>query len=395
MTTADLAVFGPEFTADPYPTYARLRQDGPVHRLRGEDGTHFWLVVGYEEARRALADPALSKSPATVGVVRFDQEVIGSTLLSVDPPDHTRLRRLVAREFTARRAQRLAPRVQEITDGLLDAMVPRGRADLVEHLAFPLPIIVICELLGVPATDRDAFRAWSDEIVAPTSAEAGEAAVLGIGAYLDGLIADKRRSGPSDDLLSALIGTASDAEPGEERLTGTELRSLAYLLLIAGHETTVNLIAGGVRALLAHPEQLALLRSDPGLLDGAVEEMLRYDGPVENATLRFTTEPVTYGGTTVPAGETVLVCLAGGDRDPARFPEPDRFDIRRDARGHLAFGHGIHFCLGAPLARLEARTALASLLTRCPGLAADPDAGPEEWLPGLLIRGTRRLPVRW
>ena len=392
MTIVDLADHGPDFTANPYPYYERLRAAGPAHRVRGADGAEFWLIVGHEEARAALADARLSKSPATMGVTMLDEQVIGPNLLVVDPPDHTRLRKLVSREFTPRRAEALRPRVQRITDDLLDAMVPAGRADLVDALAFPLPIVVICELLGVPAADRDAFRTWSNEVVAPTSPETGEDAVRQLGAYLDELIEDKRCTGPADDLLSALIRTK--AEDGD-RLSFAELRALAYLLLIAGHETTVNLISNGVRALLTHPDQLAALRSDFSLLDGAVEEMLRYDGPVETATVRFSAAPVPVGDQVIPPGEMVLIGLAAADRDPARYPDPDRFDIRRDTRGHLAFGHGIHFCLGAPLARLEARIAVRSLLERCPDLALDETADAYEWLPGLLMRGVRRLPVRW
>ncbi|MEU2431621.1 cytochrome P450 [Streptomyces sp. NPDC007861] len=392
MAVIDLREYGAGFLADPYPYYAKLREAGPVHEVVSPHGDRVWLIVGYAEARAALADPRLSKSPGVLGLKMLDEDVIGPHLLVVDPPDHTRLRGLVAREFTARRVEALRPRVQQISDELIDAVLPAGRADLVASLAFPLPIIVICELLGVPGADRDRFRAWSTEVVAPSSPEAERTAVHELAAYLDELIEDKRCTRPADDLLSALLRTR--AQDGD-RLSAAELRAMAYLLLVAGHETTVNLISNGVRALLAHPAQLDALRSDFGLLGGAIEEMLRYDGPVENATMRFTREEVRYGDTAVPAGEAVLVGLAGGDRDPARFPEPDRFDIRREARGHLAFGHGVHHCLGAPLARLEGATAVRTLLERCPGLALDPDGGPPDWLPGLLMRGARRLPVVW
>ncbi|MGW5423322.1 cytochrome P450 family protein [Streptomyces sp. NPDC003943] len=393
MSVIQLGEYGADFTADPYPYYAKLRESGPVHEVVTPDGMPAWLVVGYEEARAALADQRLSKSFSDFGPERPQDEIIGPNLLILDPPDHTRLRKLVAGEFTGRRVEALRPRVQELTDELLDAMAPAGRADLVDSFAFPLPITVICELLGVPTADRDTFRAWSNALVAPTGDPSEqEAAAVGFYGYLDELIEDKRAAGPQDDLLSALIATR--AEDGD-RLSLPELRALAYLLLIAGHETTVNLIANTVRALLTHPEQLAALRSDFGLIDAAVEEGLRYDGPVENATLRFTKEPITLGGAEIPAGAIVLVGLASGARDPGRFPEPDRFDIGRDPRGHLAFGHGIHYCLGAPLARLEGKTAIESLLRRFPRLELDPDAAPWEWLPGMLIRGTRRLPVVW
>jgi cytochrome P450 len=381
------------FTADPYPVYEELRARGPVHRVRlpkpADDG-EAWLIVGHEEARAALTDPRLVKSPAKLGFSGLDEELIGTHLLITDPPHHTRLRSLVTRAFTARRVESLRPRIQRITDDLLDAMLPHGRADLVESFAFPLPLTVICELLGVPDIDRADFRRMSNEVVAPTGREAEYAVFAELAAYLRDLIEDKQASAPADDLLSALIRTT--AEDGD-RLSPDELRAMAFILLIAGHETTVNLIAGGVRALLTHPGQLAALRADMTLLGGAVEEMLRYEGPVENATYRFTVEDTEVGGTVIPGGSAVLVGLAAADHDPERFPEPDRFDIRRDARGHIAFGHGLHHCLGAPLARLEGQIALRSLLDRAPTLALDGPA--DDWLPGMLIRGVRSLPVRW
>ncbi|MET9435022.1 cytochrome P450 [Streptomyces sp. NPDC006551] len=392
MSVIDLGEYGADFTANPYPYYAKMREAGPVHRVRTTDGAELWLVVGYEEARAALADPRLSKSPSVVGLTMLDERVVGPNLLVLDPPDHTRLRKLVAGQFTGRRVESLRPRLERLTGELADAMAPAGHADLVDSFAFPLPITVICELLGIPAADRDTFRVWSNEIVAPTGAGPEAEAIEGLAAYLDSLIEDKRAAGPTDDLLSDLI--TARAEDGD-RLSLAELRALAYLLLIAGHETTVNLISNAVRALLTSPDQLAAVRADFGLLDAVVEETLRWEGPVENATFRFTREPVRFGETVIPAYEPVLVSLAAGGRDPERFPDPDRFDIRRDPRGHLAFGHGIHYCLGAPLARMEARIAIRTLLERFPGLELDPEGGALDWLPGMLIRGVRRLPVRW
>ncbi|WP_306325668.1 cytochrome P450 family protein [Streptomyces venezuelae] len=392
MSVIELGEYGADFTANPYPYYAKFREAGPVHEIRMPDGFQFWLVVGHEEGRAALADPRLAKSPSVIGVRPPEEDIIGVHLLAADAPDHTRLRRLVTGEFTGRRVEALRPRIERLTTELADAMEPAGRADLVDAFAYPLPIIVICELLGVPAADRDTFRRWSNQLVTPTGDQEFGQAMVDFAAYLDALIEEKRAAGPTDDLLSALI--TARAEDGD-RLSGPELRAMAYLLLIAGHETTVNLIANTVRNLLTHPEQLAALRADPDLLDGAIEESLRYDGPVETGTFRFTREAVTIGGTEIAAGQYVLVGIAALDRDPARFPDPDRFDIRRDTRGHLAFGHGIHYCLGAPLARLEGRIALRTLLDRFPGLELDPDGEPWEWLPGLLMRGVRHLPVRW
>ncbi|NNN34604.1 cytochrome P450 [Streptomyces sp. S3(2020)] len=389
----DLGEFGEAFRTDPHPVYARLRERGPVHRVRppGSDpGYQAWLVVGHEEARAALADPRLAKDGRRIGVTFHEEELIGRHLLGADQPEHTRLRALVTRAFTMRRVEELRPRVQEITDGLLDAMLPYGRGDLVQSLAYPLPITVICELLGVPEMDRTEFRKLSTEVVAPTSPENSYDAVVRLDAYLRELIEDKRCAGPGDDLLSDLIRTT--AEDGD-RLSPQELLGMAFLLLIAGHETTVNLITNGVHALLTHPAQLAALRADMSLIDGAVEEILRYEGPVENATFRYAAEPLEIAGTAIARGDHVMVGLTAADRDGTRYPAPDTFDIRRDPRGHLAFGHGIHYCLGAPLARLEARTAIRSLLDRAPDLALD--GPPGEWLPGMLIRGLRSLPVRW
>ncbi|GGT21407.1 cytochrome P450 family protein [Streptomyces chromofuscus] len=389
----DLGEYGADFLTDPHPVYAQLRARGPVHRVRlpGHEAHRVaWLVVGYEEARAALADPRLSKDGAGIGMTFLDEELIGQYLLAADPPQHTRLRGLVSRAFTARRVAALRPRIQQITGELLDTMLPHGRADLVESFSYPLPITVICELLGVPELDRAAFRAMSTEVVAPTDGDREYEAVVALGEYLTELIEDKRCAGPADDLLSDLIRTT--AEDGD-RLSPTELRGMAYILLIAGHETTVNLLTNGVYALLTHPGQLAALRADMGLLDGAIEEMLRYEGPVETATFRYAAEPLEIAGVPVEKGETVLVGLTAADHDEARYRDPHRFDIRRDPRPHLAFGHGIHYCLGAPLARLEARIALRTLLERAPDLALEGPPGP--YLPGMLMRGMRSLPMRW
>ncbi|MFI6564169.1 cytochrome P450 [Streptomyces sp. NPDC050534] len=394
-TPIDLAALGEDFTRDPYPVYARLRSRGPVHRIRMPGGAEAWLVVGYEAARAALADPRLSKdwdlaSPA-LGMTTV---AAGRHMLSSDPPHHTRLRRLVAKEFTPRRVQDLEPWVRRITHRLLDAMLasPDGRADLVRTLSVPLPMSVICELLGVPALDRDDFAAASNTALAsPDPAEQREAART-TSRFIGQLLADKKQR-PGDDLLSALIRT-SDEEG--DRLTADELTGTVWLLMVAGFETTANLISNGVLALLSHPDQLALLRADPSLMENAVEEMLRYDGPVETPTYRFTTEAVDIAGTTIPGGgQLVLAAIADADRDPARFPDPDRFDIRRTAHGHVAFGHGIHYCLGAPLARLEARVAIGALLERCPDLALDAHPAALTWRGGVLIRGPLHLPVRY
>lgn len=392
MGVIDLGEYGARFRRDPHRVYAELRERGPVHRVRTPPPEVYegWLIVGYDEARAALADPRLSKDSSKKGLFSAEEGLMGRHVLIADPPEHTRLRSLVARSFTMRRVEALRPRIQQITDELLDEMLPKGGADLIEALAYPLPITVICELLGVPDIDRVAFRALSNEIVTPTDAGSELAAVERLAAYLDELIEDKRCAAPADDLLGALLRTR--AEDGD-RLSGSELRAMAFILLVAGHETTVNLITNGVLALLTHPDQLAALRADMTLLDGAVEEMLRFEGPVETATYRYVAEPLEIAGTVLAEGDPVIIGVDAAGRDPARFPDPHRFDILRAPQGHLAFGHGIHYCLGAPLARLEARTALRTLLERCPDLSLDGPPGP--WLPGMLIRGVRSLPVRW
>jgi cytochrome P450 len=311
-------------------------------------------------------------------------------MLNSDPPDHERLRKLVNKAFTARRVEQLRPRIEAITAGLLDDMSTQREVDLLASFAFPLPITVICELLGVPVADRDEFRAWSATIVADSVApEVFQAHATAMTGYFRALLAARRRE-PADDLLSALIAARDDAD----RLSEDELLSMAFLLLVAGHETTVNLIASGTLALLLNPGELARLRADRSLLGAAVEELLRYAAPVNNATVRFTGEPVEIGGVLIGPGEVVLVSLSGANRDPGRYADPERLDVGRDSGGHVAFGHGIHYCLGAPLARLEAEIAFGRLLERFPGmtLAVPPEA--LRWRPSTLIHGLESLPVR-
>ncbi|MGW7057982.1 cytochrome P450 family protein [Streptomyces sp. NPDC054904] len=394
---ADIFDLGPhssEFTKNPYAIYSELRAAGPVHRVRTPGGQELFLVVGYEEARAALNDGRLSKDPRTVLGHAADHGAAElANMLESDPPHHTRLRKLVTREFTPRRIEALRPRVQRTTDRLLDAMfaAPDGRADLVEALAFPLPMTVICQLLGVPRRHAGRLHAWSSEIISPSGPEAEGNALREIATYFKELI-EELRADPGGDLLSGLIRITD--EDGD-RLSESELLGMAFLLLIAGHETTLNQISNGIRALLLHPEQLALLRADMTLVDRAVEEMLRYDGPLKAATDRFTTEPVEIGGTLVPAGEQVLVALASANHSPERFELPENFDILRESRGHITFGHGIHHCLGAPLARMELQIVVRALLERCPDLALDTKADDPSWIDSVLIRGTHTLPVRW
>lgn len=398
-TLGELAPVGTDITVDPYPVYAALRDEAPVHRVLVPGSGETWLVLGRDEVRAALADPRLRNDIRHSSSWQDDGgHAIGLNMLQTDGPQHARLRTLVAREFTAGRVQALRPRVQQIADALIDALPQRGAADLVAEYALPLPLTVICELLGVPAGDQRDFRTWSNEIVAPTSAAAAGAAVAEMTGYFAALIRRKSSApavGPAVDPGADLMGALVAASAREEGLSPEELLGMAFLLLVAGHETTVNLISGGVANLLRHPDQLAALRADMSLLDGAVEEMLRYEGPVTAAAFRFAAEPVEIGGTLVPAGDSVMLSLAAASRDPRHFPDPDRFDIRRAPRGHLAFGHGVHHCLGAPLARVEGSIALATLLRRLPGLALAGAPDSLTWRSGTMLRGLTELPVRW
>ncbi|MEV6299671.1 cytochrome P450 [Actinoplanes sp. NPDC051861] len=387
----------PAFQADPHPVYAQWRRTGPVRRTRLPSGVHAWLITRYEDARRALADPRLSKESAfSIGSSRTANRadgpaaVLSRHMLAVDPPDHTRLRRLVSAAFTVRRIEALRPRIAEITHDLLDALEGRERADLIDAFAFPLPIQVICELLGVPAEDRDAFREWSNVIVAGAqSGDRLEPAIRAMVGYILGQIA-QRRAHPGEDLLSGLI----QVRDAEDRLTEAELSAMVFLLLIAGHETTVNLIGNGTCLLLRDRDQWERLRADRSLLPTAIEEFLRFEGPVETSTFRVATEDVEIGGVTVPAGDPVVVVLLSANRDEERFSGADQMRLDRTLNAHLAFGHGIHYCLGAPLARLEAQIAFTALLDRHPGLSLA--VAPEDlrWRPGQLLRGLEELPVR-
>ena len=378
----------------PYDVYRRLRETAPVHRITGPDGTPAWVVTRYDDVRAALADPRLSldKRHATAGTYKGFSlpPALDANLLNMDPPDHTRVRRLVGRAFTPRRVQQLRTPIRRTADHLLDALGTRGTADLVAAYAAPLPITVICDLLGVPDGHRRDFREWTDTLVAPDPARpgAGKEAVVAMLGFFTRLLADKRAE-PADDLLSDLIAVRDEGD----RLSEDELMSLAFLILFAGYENTVQLIGNSVLALLQHPDQLAAVRQDPSRLAGAVEEFLRYEGPALFAIRRFPVEDVTIAGVTIPAGETVWASPSAADRDPARFPGPDRLDLTRDASGHLALGHGIHYCLGAPLARAETEIALAALLERFPELAlADGEISRRR---SLRARGLVTLPVTY
>ncbi|MGH3980576.1 MAG: cytochrome P450 family protein [Pseudonocardiaceae bacterium] len=375
--------------------YAELAAAGRVHRITLPTGAPAWLITGYDEARRALTDPRLVRGGPLHGALGDQlppdvKAAIGNHLLNHNPPDHTRLRRLVGAAFTRRRVEQLAPRIQQIADALLDALDGTVETDLIATFAYPLPMTVICELLGVPDGDRDDFRSWTTTAIAGPFAgtEAYVAAATTIVGYSRELLAGKRRS-PTDDLLSALV----EVRDGGDRLSEDELIAMVFLLVAAGHETTVNLIGNGVHALLTHPEQLALLRAEPDRLPAVVEELLRFAGPLQVTMPLVTAEPVELGGVPIPAGETVFAGLLAANRDPARVANPAELDIGRAEHSHLAFGHGIHHCLGAPLARLEGRIALQTLLSRFPGLRLAVPPHELTWQPSLLLHGLTTLPV--
>ena len=391
---------GPE-ADDPYVLYADARREGPVRRVTLADGRPAWIVTGYAEGRQALLDPRLVKSIPRALAARpeivapgFAHPLFGHHMLASDGADHGRMRRLVGGAFSTARLAGLRPRVQAIVDGLVDDL-GRGAAgtpvDLVAGFTLPLPITVICELLGVPVADRGRVRAWFsaifDDPVSPAVGEAGRVAADAMYGYLLDLVAAKRGA-PADDLLSALTASADD-----DRLAEEELLSTAWLLIVAGHDTTVNMIGNGLMALFRHPDELARLRADLSLVPAAVEEFLRYDGPVQHTTFRMTSEPVRIGEVEIPAHEQVLVVAAAANRDPVRFAEPERLDIGRPDNHHIAFGHGIHFCLGAPLARLEGDVAFASLLSRFPALRPAVPLEQIHWKYGIVLRGLVALPV--
>ena len=401
MTTATM--YTPAFFADPYPTYHALRDEGPVYR----EG-HTWMVTRHAHIKAVAHDPRLLKGPVTQALVAGlppavrvaaapFSDSIANNMLRVDPPDHTRLRSLVSKAFTPRTVKTLRPRIERLVADLLDAVEPSGGMDIIRDLAYPLPAIVIMEMLGIPSEDRDRFKTWSDDQMAflggrfagdPLEpARRASESTLAMGGYLRSLI-EARRNAPRADLVTAMVAV----DERGERLTEQELVATAALLLVAGHETTTHLIGNGLLALLRHPSQWQRLQQEPALMPSAVEELLRYDGPIQFVN-RVAGSNVAIGGITIAAGETLMLMLAAANRDPAQFPEPDRLEITRQPNDHLAFGFDRHFCLGAHLARVEAQIALHELLTRFPNLTLASES--LEWQPNPLIRGLRSLPVRF
>jgi cytochrome P450 len=399
MVTAQFNPIGPEAISNPYPMYKALREEAPVH---WNELFEAWVFTRYHDVDALLMNPRFSadRSKAQTRfseMIRKQQEEFGPfsaapTMLTSDPPEHTRLRRLVSKAFTPRAVENLRPRIREIVDELLDG-IPGNEFDLVEEIAYPLPVIVISEMLGVPPKDRADFKRWSDDVVAtlggpftpPDVMERARKSIEELAEYLSRVIAE-RRADPKDDLISGLIA----AEDGGQVLSETEIFSTTILLLIAGNETTTNLISNAMYTLLQNPEQLELLREDLSLMPSAIEEVLRYNGPVQ-ATGRVAMADIELGGTTVKEGQMAMAILGAANHDPAKFEDPERFDVKRNPTDHLAFGDGIHFCLGAPLARAEARITFEEILRRYPHIEL---AGEPTWGGTFIIRGAKHLPLR-
>ena len=391
----------PAFRIDPYSVYARLRAEAPIYQAPFGG----WVLSRYADCVAVLKDPHASSDfrnsdafQAFVAEQGIDpnQTVLGGArpFLFLDPPDHTRLRGLVNKAFTPKVVEGLRPRIQQVVDELLDSVAEQKSMEVIEDFAYPLPVTVICEMLGVPTEDHETFKEWSrelarsldpEELLPAEVVERRQRAVQSFAEYFTGLI-EQRRKTPRDDLLSALIA----AEEAGDKLTGEELLSTCILLLVAGHETTVNLIGNGVLALLRNPDQLERLAQDPSLARSAVEEVLRYDPPVQ-FTGRVALEDIDLGEATIPKGQQAVLLLASANRDPEVFPEPDRFDIARADNHHVSFGFGVHFCLGAPLARLEGEIAFAALAQRLRGLRLLTEA--PEYKENIVLRGLASLPV--
>jgi cytochrome P450 len=376
------------FSSDPYPAYRQLRDTAPACRVELPDGSPVWLVTRYPDVRALLADPRMSvdKRSGNGSWRGFSlPPALDANLLNMDPPQHTRIRRLVSQAFTPRRVEDLRPRIRQTADALLDAIAGRAEVDLVRDYAVPLPVAVISNLLGVPEGDRQAFRAWTDTMLLPPRDDPAAAAraIGSIHRYLQDLLAAKRAD-PADDLLSALIAAHEDTD----RLSQDELTSLAFLLLLAGYENTVHAIGTGLLTLLRNPG----VPADPEHLGPAVEELLRYEPPASMLLRRFATEDIDVSGVVVPRGETVLLVVGAANRDPDAFPAPDQVAPGRPA-AHLSFGHGIHYCVAAPLARIELEIAIGAVLRRFPALRLAVPAEQLRWRPSFRARGLIALPV--
>jgi cytochrome P450 len=399
-TLRQIDILNPEFKANPFPTFARLRAEQPVYRTTLPDKTPVWLVTRYEDVNMLLKDGRFAKNrynALTPEQLRKQPWVpamfkpLERNMLDLDPPDHPRLRALVHKAFTPRLIEQMQTRIQTLANELLDAVMGKGEMDLIRDYALPLPMTVITEMLGVPTQDRDKFHKWSKVIVSVNQFNVNWRVIPAIwmfNRYLRDLF-KKRRAEPKGDLVSALI----QAEEVGEKLSEDELLAMVFLLLVAGHETTVNLIGSGMLELLEHPSQMEKLRRDPSLIITAVEELLRYTSPVFMSTERYAREDVTIRGVAIPRGEVTLGVIGSANRDETVFENPDALEITREPNKHLAFGFGIHYCLGAPLARLEAQVAINTLLRQMPDLRLKGSTGTLRWRQSLILRGLEALPV--
>ena len=391
--------FLPEFMLDPYPAYAELRRDAPVHRSAN---LGIWVLTRYDDCVQVLRDHDVFSSDAhnATGMVaalqaQSEAETGGPaarTVLGSDPPEHTRLRGLINKAFTPRRVEEMRDHIADVADSLLDAAPTDQPFDVIAGLAQPLPIIIIAEMLGVPASDRERFKAWSELIAKMTSLMRppdvnAKVAVARkeLRAYFSNVI-QQRRAQPQNDLITALV----QAQDGADQLDDEELLGFCILLLVAGNETTTNLIGNGSLALARHPEQAEALASDQLVMSLAVEELLRYDSPVQ-ATVRHVVSDTDIGGTAIAKGESIMAILGAANRDPDQFDNPEILDLRRADNRHLSFGHGIHYCIGSPLARLEAEIAFTALLQRSPTIALADE--PLEYGGTFILRGLRRLTI--
>ncbi|MEU1073478.1 MULTISPECIES: cytochrome P450 [unclassified Streptomyces] len=394
--TAEPYPFGPYERLDMHPKYAEYRQECPVKRVSMPFGGEAWLATRYDDSKTVMADPRFSRA-ATIGkdVPRSRQAFEDPIIVALDPPEHTRLRKLVAKAFTNRRIERMRPHVESIVTGLVDRFIALGPgADLAENVAWPLPITVICELLGVPREDQQTFRGLVDVWLTTGEErplEEVSAALDELVRYMGDLLA-KRRAEPRDDLLSALVA----AREGDDQLGEEELVMLGITLLAAGHKTTANQLSSHIFALLEDRERWEELVADPDLVPRAVEELLRYSplSPASDNT-RIAKEDMVLGGRAIKAGDAVMINYAAANRDPEVFPDPDRLDFHRESNPHVAFGHGLHHCLGAPLARMELQSALRALVTRLPGLHLAVPAEEVPWRMESVARGVRELKVTW
>ena len=401
-TEVTFDLFTPDALRNPHPILAQMRVEAPIYKLNRKEMGHYpWLLTRYEDCINLTKDERFTKDMIRgFGQAERDPNdmmmqaaaTINRHMLTVDPPDHTRLRNLVHRAFTPRMIREMGGRIQQIADELIDGMQDKPEIDLIADYAFPLPITVIAELLGVPSSDRAKFREWTQTIIIDGTRGVGgdriATAALEFIMYFHQLF-DERRTQPQDDLITGLL----QVEEAGDKLSSEELISMVFLLMAAGHETTVNLLANGTLDLLRNPDQLNKLRENPGLIDSAVEEMLRYNGPLGATTMRWALEDVELHGQIIPAGEMVLASLLGADRDPAVFENPNAFDITRNPNPHIAFGHGIHYCLGAPLARLEGIIAFNTMLARLPNLSLAVDPNMLEWNDTILLHSMKALPI--